>query len=55
MALWGEPGAMIDGMYTLTTDDLTCYKHTLYGLSVQAIVQLHKQVNGILETCTNIS
>ena len=24
MALWGEPGAMIDGMYTLTTDDLTC-------------------------------
>ena len=20
MALWGEPGAMIDGMYTLTTD-----------------------------------
>ena len=24
MALWGEPGAMIDGMHTLTTDDLTC-------------------------------
>ena len=23
MALWGEPGAMIDGMYTFTTDDLT--------------------------------
>ena len=44
MALWGEPGAMIDGMYTLTTDDLTCnnnnyYKHnTLYVLSVQATV-----------------
>ena len=38
MALWGEPDAMIDGMYTLTTDDLTCnnnYKHdTLYVLSV---------------------
>ena len=22
MALWGEPGAMLDGMYTLITDDL---------------------------------
>ena len=21
MALWGKPGAMINGMYTLTTDD----------------------------------
>ena len=54
MALWGESGAMIDGMYTLTTDDLTCnnnYKHnTLYVLSVQATVLLHEQVNGILET-----
>ena len=54
MALWGEPGAMIDGMYTLITDDLTCnnnYKHnTLYVLSIQATVLLHKQVNGILET-----
>ena len=54
MALWGEPGAMIDSMYTLTTDDLTCnnnYKHsTLYVLSVQATVLLHEQVNGILET-----
>ena len=56
MTLWGEPGAMIDGMYTLTTDDLTCnnnYKHnTLYILSVQATVLLHEhvQVNGILET-----
>ena len=57
MALWGEPGAMIDGMYTLTTDDLTCNnKHnTLYVLSVQATVWLHEQVNGILETCTNMS
>ena len=49
MALWGDPGAMIDGMYTLTTDDHTCnnnnYKHnTLYILSVQAIVRLHEQV-----------
>ena len=54
MALWGEPGAMINGMYTLTTDDLTCnnnYKHnTLYVLSVQATVLLHEQFNGILET-----
>ena len=57
MALWGEPGAMIDGMYTLTTDDLTCNnKHnTLYVLSVQATVWLHEQVNGILETCTDMS
>ena len=31
MALWGEPGAMIHGMYTLTTDDLTCNnKHNSY-------------------------
>ena len=53
MALWDEPGAMIVGMYTLTTDDLTCnnnYKHsTLYILSVQATVLLHEQVNGISE------
>ena len=57
MALWGEPGAMIDSMYTLTTDDLTCSnKHnTLYVLSVQATVRLHEQVNGILETCTGMS
>ena len=51
MALWGEPGAMIDGMYTLTTYDLrsfTCNNnYTLYVLSVQATVQLHEQVNGI--------
>ena len=57
MALWGKPGAMIDGVYTLTTDDLTCNnKHnTLYVLSVQATVRLHEQVNGILETCTDMS
>ena len=52
-SMWGEPGAMIDDMYTLNTDDLTCnnnYKHnTLYVLSVQAKVRLHKQVSGILE------
>ena len=59
MVLWGEPGAMIDGIYILTTDNLTCnnnYKHnTLYVLSVQATVRLHEQVNGILETCTDMS
>ena len=51
MALWSKPGAMID---ILTTDDLTCNnKHnTLY---VQATMWLHKQVNGILETCTDMS
>ena len=51
MALWGEPGAIIDGMYTLTTDDLTCnnnYKHN-------TTVRLHEQVSGILETCTDMS
>ena len=57
MTLWGEPGAMID---TLTTDDLTCNNHkhhTLYCdvLSVQATVQLHEQVNGIIENCTMVS
>ena len=48
---------MLDGMYTLITDDLTCNnKHnTLYILSVQATVRLHEQVNGILETCTGMS
>ena len=53
MTLWGEPGAMIDGIYTLTTDDLTCNnKHnTLYVLSVQATVRLHEQVNSILPIC----
>ena len=57
IALWGEPGAMLDGMYTLITDDLICNnKHnTLYILSVQATVRLHEQVNGILETCTGMS
>ena len=57
MALWSEPGAMIDGMYILTTDDLTCYNkyNTLYVLNVQATVWLHEQVNGILETCTDMS
>ena len=32
------------------------YKYnTLYVLSVQATVQVHEQVNGILETCTGMS
>ena len=51
MALWGEPVAMIDGMYTLTTDDLTRnnnYKNnTSYVLSVQATVLLHEQVRNV--------
>ena len=49
---------MINGMYTLTTDDLTCnnnYKHNIRILSVQATVRLHEHVNGILETCTGMS
>ena len=57
MALWGKPGAMIDGMYTLTTDDLTChnnnYKHNTVHCTFS--VWLHEQVNGILETCTDMS
>ena len=52
IALWGEPGAMIDGMYTLTTDDLTCNNKHNSILSVRATVRL---VNGILETCTGMS
>ena len=61
MGLWGDPGAMIDGMYTLTTDDLTCNNiiisiiRTLYVLSVQTTVRLYEQVNGISETCTDMS
>ena len=46
---------MIDDMYTLTTDDLTCnnnYEHnTLYILSVQATVWLDEQVSGIVLVC----
>ena len=46
-SLWGEPGTMIDGMYTLTTDDLTCNNSTfMYILSVQATEQLHEHVKG---------
>ena len=59
MALWGEPGAMIDACIHLPLMTFTCnnnYKHnTLYVLSVQATVQLHEQVNGILEICTGMS
>ena len=58
MALWGKPGAMIDDLH-LPMMTFTCnnnYKHNiLYVLSVQATVQLHKQVNGILEICTDMS
>ena len=51
MALWGEPGTMIDGMYIHLPTCNNNYKHnTLYVLSVQATVLLHEQVNGILET-----
>ena len=44
MALWGEPGAMIDGMYTLTTDDLTCNnnKHS----TVHCTFSVYKQQCG---------
>ena len=62
MALWGEPGAMIDGcihlpLMTLHAIIITDKHNTSYVLSVyiQATVQLHKQVNGILETCINMS
>ena len=36
---------------------MQCYiiTNTLYVLSVQATVRLHEQVNGILETCTDMS
>ena len=49
MALWGEPGAMIDGMYTLATDDLACnnnYKHNTLRFQCTSNMRLHEQVNG---------
>ena len=56
MALWGKPGAMIDGMYIhlplMTLHAIIIISIIHYVLSVQATVQLHEQVNGILETCT---
>ena len=59
MALWGEPGAIIDACIHLSLMTFTWnnnYKdNTLYVLSVQATVQLHEQVSGILEICTNMS
>ena len=30
MALWGEPGAMIDGMYTVTTDAIISTIHCTF-------------------------
>ena len=58
MASWGEPGAMIDAcIHLLPLMTFTCnndYKHnTCTVLSVQATVQLHEQVNGILEIYTD--
>ena len=54
MALWGEPGAMIDGIH-LPLMIFTCnnnYKHnTLYILSVQATVWLHEQVKKFVPIC----
>ena len=57
MALWGEPGAMIDGyihlpLMTLHAIIITDKHNTSYVLSA---VRLHEQVNGILETCTDMS
>ena len=62
MALWGEPGAMIDGCIHLLlmtlhaiiiTDKYNSY--IIRSQCIQATVRLHEQVNGILETCTNMS
>ena len=50
MALWGEPGAIMVCIHLplMTFTYNNNYKHnTLYILSVQATVQLHKQVNCI--------
>ena len=41
MALWGEPGAMIDGMYTLITDDLTCNNN--YISTIHCTFSVYKQ------------
>ena len=62
MALWGEPGAMIDGCIHLPLMTLHAIiitdKHSSYIIRsqcIQATVRLHEQVNGILETCTDMS
>ena len=58
MALWGEPGAMIDGMYKLTTDDLTCnnnYKHNTQSYSSQCTSNSAAIHECILEICTGMS
>ena len=61
MALWGEPGAMIDGcihlpLMILHAIIITDKHNTLYySQCIQATVRLHEQVNGILETCTDMS
>ena len=61
MSLWGEPGAMIDGcihlpLMTLHAIIITDKHNTLYcSQCIQATVRLHEQVNGILETCTDMS
>ena len=53
MALWGEPGAMIDGMYTLTTDDLICNNNYKHNTSVYK--QQCGYMNRLMETCTGMS
>ena len=42
MALWGEPGAMIDSMYTFNTDDLTCYNNYKHN-TVHCTFSVYKQ------------
>ena len=59
MALWGEPGAMIDGMYILTYVPLM----TLHAIIIISIIHctfsVYKQqcgyMNSILETCNSMS
>ena len=60
MALWGEPGAMIDGcihlpLMTLHAIIITDKHNTSYVLSVYKQQCGHEQVNGILEICTDMS
>ena len=48
-------GGIIIPLMTSHTCNNNYKYNTLYVLSVQATVQVHEQVNGILETCTGMS
>ena len=62
IALWGEPGAMIDGcihlpLMTLHAIIINDKHNTSYVLSVykQQCGYMNRSMHGILETCTDMS